>query len=247
MEKWGWGDAGSARRSLPLGRSCTTRRDSKQGASGGRTDVLVARYLGQASKQAKWDCGRGDGLKKARAGGAGRFGRAKGGWAEVLLTWEEGRQARAEVQHLVAVHEAEIVPIVPRLERLHYQPVELAVFHCLEACGRLLAPLEGGPGQGGDKDDEVKGPILVLADPECAAVILSGQTFQLQPLSHLGVCDAAVTKPDRHTVALAVDPRTACGREILVGTAWEEPCPPGQASLPVHGVRGQMQREGQMA
>lgn len=148
----------------------------------------------------------------------------------MLLTWEEGRLARAEVQHLVAVHEAEIVPLILCHERLHYQPVEAVVFSCLKACGCPLIPLKGGPAQGGNEDDEVKGPILVLADPGYAAVLLVGMALQLQPLSLPGVCDAAVTKSGRHLVPLAPDARAAYGREILVGTTWEEPRP-HQANL----------------
>lgn len=127
----------------------------------------------------------------------------------MLLTWEEGRLARAEVQHLVAVHEAEIVPLILRHERLHYQLVEPPGFRRLEASGCPLVPRKGDPGQGGNEDDEVKGPILVQADPEYTAVVVGGQTLQLQPLSQLGVCDAAVTKPDTHLVLPALDPKAA--------------------------------------
>lgn len=219
MEKWGWaGDAGSARSSLPSGRSDTMRRDGKQEASGRRTGGLVTRCLGEASRENRV-CGRGDRLQKAWTGGAvhagGHFGRAEQGWVEVLLTWEEGRLAAAEVEHLVAVHDAEIVPLVLPHERLHYQLVGAAVFPCLEACGFLLVPIKSAPGQGRDEDDEVKVPALVLADPECATVLLDGETFQLQPLSHLGVCDASVTKPGRHLVPLAPDPRAAWGEKSL--------------------------------
>lgn len=142
----------------------------------------------------------------------------------MLLTWEEGRLARAEVQHLVAVHEAEIVPLILRPERLHYQLVEPPGFRRLKVSGCPLVPRKGGPRQGGNEDDEVKGPILVQADPEYTTVVVGGQTLQLQPLSQPGVCDAAVTKPGRHLVLLALDPKAACRREILLGTTWEEPC-----------------------
>lgn len=71
------------------------------------------------------------------------------------LTWDEGRLATAEVQHLVAAHEAEIVPLISPRERLHYQVVDTAEFPRLKACGCLLVPLEGGAVQGRDEDDEV--------------------------------------------------------------------------------------------
>lgn len=158
---------------------------------------------------------------------------------KVLLTWEEGRLAGAEVQHLVAVHEAEIVPLVLWRERLHYQPVEPAVFPCLKACGCLLVPCEGRPGHGRDEDDEMKGSTPVLEDPGCATVLLVSQTLQLQLLSQLGVCGTSVTKPGCHVIPLAPDPSAACGREILVVNPREElhplwanliPCPPGARS-----------------
>lgn len=94
-------------------------------------------------------------IKKGTGRRWGHFGRAKRGWVEVSLTWDEGRLATAEVQHLVAAHEAEIVPLISPRERLHYQVVDTAEFPRLKACGCLLVPLEGGAVQGRDEDDEV--------------------------------------------------------------------------------------------
>lgn len=53
---------------------------------------------------------------------------------------------------------------------------------------------ECGPGHGIDEDDEVKGPTLVLAEPECTAVPAS-LTLQLQPLSHPQLGDV-LGRPD---------------------------------------------------
>lgn len=136
-----------------------------------------------------------------------------------MLTWQEGRLARAEVQHLVFVQDAEIVPLILCLERLHRQQVACSIFPHLEMC--LFISLEGGLGHGTDEDDEAKGSILVLTDPGYTTVLLGALTLQLQPLSHLGV--SAATKLDLHP--RAVGPRAACGREILVRSAREEPRP----------------------
>lgn len=139
----------------------------------------------------------------------------------MLLTWEEDGLARAEVKGLVGVHEAEIVPLVLWCERLHYQPVEPAVFPCLKVFGgpHTILP-KGGPGKGIDEDNEAKVPSLVLVDPEYATAHVVALTLQHQPLSHPGLCDAM----DLHRILLAMDPRAACGRGILMGTAQEEPC-----------------------
>lgn len=138
----------------------------------------------------------------------------------MLLTWEEDRLARAEVQHLVDVYEAEIVPLILWHERLHYQPVEHAVFPRLKAFGCPRIPRKGGPGKGRDEDDEAKGPSLVLVDPVYATVLVAALTPQIQSLSHLGLCGAA----NLHLIPLAMDPRAACGRGIVRITQ-EEPCP----------------------
>lgn len=88
-----------------------------------------------ASKQGNGVCGRDGWIKRARAGGAEHFVRAEGGWVKVLLTWKEGRLARAEEQHLVEIHHAEIFPLVLCCEKLHYQLIARVVFARLKASG----------------------------------------------------------------------------------------------------------------
>lgn len=109
-------------------------------------------------------------------------------------------------------------------------------------CCSLILP-KVGPGHGTDEDNEVKGPMLVLADPGCPIALVS-LALQLQPLSHPQLSDV-LGRTDLYLKWLAINPRAACRGEILAGTTWEESKgslrkPP---SLPVHGLEIQMERE----
>lgn len=106
----------------------------------------------------------------------------------MLLTWKEGRLGRAEVQLLVENHHAEILPLVLQCERFHHQMIGHTIFPGLKACGCFLIPLKGNLGCGADEDNEVKGPTLVLVDPESSSVLVS-VTLQLQLLPHLQLGD----------------------------------------------------------
>lgn len=57
------------------------------------------------------------------------------------------------------------------------------MFARLKACGCSVIP-KCGPGSGTDEDNEVKGLLLVLVEPECTTVPVS-LALQLQPLSQL--------------------------------------------------------------
>lgn len=112
----------------------------------------------------------------------------------MLLTWEEGTLAWAEVQHFVETHHTEISPLVLWCERFHCQPIDRVHFARLKARGCSLTPLKCGPGKGIDEDNEVKGPTPVLMDPGCPRAPVS-VTLQLQPLSHPELADV-LGRPD---------------------------------------------------